>query len=237
MTGTHDEIDIEFKFYVDTPPRKDPDSHSPTLRRYHKMLWSKGLPNGCKFELIDTHPKSYLYHKSDLGEFFLSSDSITHSYRAIKRIAHIIEQIPAEIVSALREYGSTIGAYIIFPGNRIENQMTINGARGCNSKIIDRFDITLECIRRHYEKLENPLSAALMRYGDFFDLFSDFRGYVDFFFLQDLVTSDYSTVRFHLPYECFDDCPLPKSKEEYLRYQESTLNFVKSRAKRMKESL
>ena len=29
----------------------DPDEHSPTLRAYHKLLWSKPLPSGDMFEL------------------------------------------------------------------------------------------------------------------------------------------------------------------------------------------
>ena len=231
------EIDIEFKFYTDTPLGRDPDSHSPTLCRYHKKLWSKALPNGHQFDLVDTHPKSYLYHKSELGEFFLSSDAITHSYRNTKRIAHIIDQTPIDVVNALFDHGSSIGAYTIFPGNRIDNKMTINAARGCNSKILDRFDITLECIRRYYSNIENPLDIVLKRYSGFFTLFDDFRGYVDYFFFQDLVAADYSAVNFHLPYKCFEDSPLPQSKEEYLRYQENTVMFIKSRAKRIRDSL
>ena len=39
-------IDINFDVYSDTPEGKDPDSFSPTLRKYHKILWSKSLPNG-----------------------------------------------------------------------------------------------------------------------------------------------------------------------------------------------
>ena len=65
--------------------------------------------------------------------------------------------------------------------------MTINGARGCNRKIGDRFDLTLECIRRHYQREESPLSRTLSSYREFFELFGDFRGYVEFFLLQDLV--------------------------------------------------
>jgi len=43
---THSRIDITFDFRSDTPgyPKKDPDALSPTLRRYHKLLWSKPLP-------------------------------------------------------------------------------------------------------------------------------------------------------------------------------------------------
>jgi len=36
-----------------------------------------------------------------------------------------------------------IGGMIVFPGNRIDGKMTINGARGCYRKISDRFDLTL----------------------------------------------------------------------------------------------
>ena len=38
-------LDINFNVYSDTPEGKDPDSFSPTLRKYHKLLWSKTLPN------------------------------------------------------------------------------------------------------------------------------------------------------------------------------------------------
>lgn len=40
------ELNIDFAFYADTPPSKDMDTYSPTLRRYHKILWSEELPNG-----------------------------------------------------------------------------------------------------------------------------------------------------------------------------------------------
>lgn len=231
------QIDINFNFYTDTPQNKDPDAHSPTLRRYHKILWSKPLPNGQLFRLEDTHPKTYLYHKSNLGEFFLSSDAITHSYRNTKILSHIIEQITVNDLNSLFDYGSTIGAYTVFPGNKIDNKMTINGARGCNTKIRDRFDITLECIRLFYNKIENPLTPVFQRYGNFFSLFMNFRGYVDFFFLQDLVTNDYCEVKFHIPHKSFEDSPLPRCKEEYLKYMENTINFIKSRAKRIEDSL
>ena len=232
-----EELDIEFRVDSDTPSGKDPDSHSPTLRRYHKMLWSKALPNGRQFKLEDNRPRCYLYHSSELGEFFLSSDAITHSYRNTKRMAQVIDQVGPQVVSAVFATGSTIGAYTVFPGNRIDNKATINGMRGLNSKIHDRFDITLECIRRHYKNIENPLQDVLCRYGEFFSLFQDFRGYVDFFHFQDLVSRDYSEIKFHLPYRCFEDSPLPRTKDEYLQYSENTIAFIRARALRMRASL
>ena len=45
-------IDISFNFYSDANGG-DPDSTSPTLKKYHKLLWNKALPNGAIFELQD----------------------------------------------------------------------------------------------------------------------------------------------------------------------------------------
>ena len=39
-------VDTTFDFHSDTPAGKDPDKYSPTLRRYHQLLWSKDLPYG-----------------------------------------------------------------------------------------------------------------------------------------------------------------------------------------------
>jgi hypothetical protein len=88
-------IDITFDVYSDTPKGKDPDSHSPTLRRYHKLLWSKPLPNGVDFDLNENTPK-VLHHQSELGEFILSSDSIGHTYSKVKSMSHIIEEVPTD---------------------------------------------------------------------------------------------------------------------------------------------
>jgi hypothetical protein len=49
-------IDITFDFYTDSNG-KDPDVHSPTLKKYHKILWSKLLPNGKMFDLRDDKAK------------------------------------------------------------------------------------------------------------------------------------------------------------------------------------
>lgn len=226
-------IDITFDMYSDTPEGGDPDASSPTLRSYHKYLWSKPLPNGVIFNLSDDGPKPNLYHQSNLGSFRLSSDAITHSYRNTKRMAHIINQISDRDSEILLRSGSTIGSYILFPSNRINGQMTINGARGVNSKIFDRFDLTLECIRRHYLGQLSPLSAVLQRYADFFQLFDSFQGYVDFFLLQDLVTHDYKGVKFLLPFESFNDSPLPRDVNEYFTYRNKALEFIQYRNQRI----
>ena len=141
-------IDTNFKVYSDANGG-DPDSTSPTLKNYHKILWNKTLPNGSKFELADKKSGTYLYHNSELGEFNLGSDAITHSYRNQTRKQWLVRQIPNE-VDELFDTGSTIGAYTLFPKTKIDNKFTINQARGINSLIDDRFDLTLECIRLFY---------------------------------------------------------------------------------------
>ena len=228
------DIDINFNFYSDTPKGKDPDSYSSTLRSYHRILWSRELPNGSLFKLDETIPMR-LHHKSELGEFVLSSDSIAHTYSNIKSTTDIVKKIDAEELVKFVSLCSTIGGYIIFPSERINNQMTINGARGVNKKIRDRFDLTLECIRKYYKNEESPLNETFKRYKQFFNLFESFEGYVDFFLLQDLVTSDYLSIKYFVPFESFENYPLPNDIEEYKQYKYNLSNFVSSRSLRMKD--
>jgi hypothetical protein len=224
-------IDTTFDFRDDSFG-KDPDTHSPTLRRYHKLLWSKPLPNGRLFELDDTARGAYLHHKSDLGEFFLASDSCIPTFALWARMRHIIDQMPPEEVVAFGRTAYTIGGMMVFPGNSVDGKQTINGARGFNSRIADRLDLTLESIRRHYLGEWSPLQAVLARYDEFFRLFGDFRGYVDFFLLQDLVT-DEGAVKLLMPFDDFATPAVPRSLDEYLEYRRLTLEFLDARNDRI----
>lgn len=229
----HSHIDTTFDFRSDTPPGKDPDALSPALRQYHKQLWSKPLPGGVVFKLVDTTPQVYLHHQSEMGEFFLSSDAVIPSFTRENKIAHIINQIPAEELDAFNTIGYTIGGMMVFPGNRIGRKMTINSARGFHPRIKDRFDLTVECIRRHYRNESSPLAETLERYADFFGLFENFRGYVEFFLLQDLVTEDFSGVKFFTPFDEFKKSPLPASREAYVAYKQLAVEFVEARNRRI----
>ena len=228
------EIDTTFNFKNDTPPGKDPDAFSPTLRRYHKFLWSKPLPNGVFFTLDDT-PPHYLHHQSKAGEFFLSSDSVIPTFTRERRIASIIDQIPQEEREAFYNISYTIGGMMIFPSNRIDGKSTINGQRGIHPRIKDRFDLTVECIRRYYRDEHSPLGNTLARYAGFFELFGTFRGYVDYFFLHDLVTEDYSAVRFFTSFEGFIPYPIPATIESYKSYRRLAVDFIEARNRRIAE--
>ena len=227
-------IDINFDFRNDVPANKDPDIFSKKLKQYHKILWSKKLPSGETFDLTDTITEKYLYHQSSLGEFSLSSDNISHSYIHVKRFKSITSQLSENQQEEILKLFSTIGAYIIFPSNKIDNKITINGARGFYRSIIDRFDLTLECIRRYYTNEKSPLTEVFQRYQSFFSLFENFRGYVDFFLLQDLVCSDYQHLNFFYEFDKnFPSDPFPKSFNEYLIFIQKTKVFVKNRNDRI----
>jgi len=225
-------IDITYDFRRDSNGG-DPDQHSATLRRYHKLLWTKSLPNGALFKLDDKVNGVYLYFKYDLYEYFLSSDAITHSYSKWKRMQHIIEKIPKIEVDKIFDMGCTIGAYIIFPCNKIDNFKTINQERGVNKYINDRFDLTLECIRLYYDGCESPLQKIFDANRNYFSLFKNFKGFCDFFLLQDLVTDDFTKVKFFLPFNSFVFNPLPSSVDEYLEYRDKTIEFIKNRNNRI----
>ena len=56
----------------------------------------------------------------------------------------------------------------------------------------------------------------LTRYHAYFSLFDDFKGYVDFFLLQDLVVDDFSRIKFLHPFdEAWPTQPLPESLQEH----------------------
>lgn len=227
------DIDITFDFRSDTPPDRDPDAASPTLRRYHKVLWNRPLPSGTVFELDDSHPGAYLHHLSEKGEFYLASDAVIPSFSHEPRMSHVINQIPADELNEFRSVGYTIGGMMVFPATRIDRKMTINGARGFHPRIKDRFDLTVECIRRHYRGESGPLSETLERYADFFALFGDFRGYVEFFLLQDLVTEDCRAVRFFATFDGFQGSPLLQSRDAYVAYMELATDFIMARNNRI----
>jgi len=231
--GLGEAIDTTFDFRSDTPQGKDPDAWSPTLRRYHRLLWSKQLPGGEPFGLDVTSPDSYLHHRSELGEFRLSSDSVIPSFSRARELKDIIGQIPEAETEAFLHIGYTIGGMMVFPGYQVDRKMTINQHRGCHPRIRDRFDLTLECIRRHYLDEASPLSATLARYADFFSLFGDFAGYVDFFYLRDLVDEATLTIEFSLPFEGFDASPLPRPMDSYIAYRQRAIEFIEARNRRI----
>lgn len=240
------DIDVNFDFTLDTlgywdgywersngigRGGADPDSHSPMLMTYQKLLWeSKSLPNGERMSF--TPRRQYLVWK----DFWFSNDAIIASFIHIDRI-DFVKRLMGELPDyrAWREdyihRTNVIGGEMIFPA--VKN--SINQRRGCSHYIKDRWDLTMECIRRHYAGEAHPLekcfNAPLSK--KFFDLFIDFRGFVDFFFLQDCVSEDYSNVILWYDTELFVKNPVPTDIEPYLEMISKELDFVEKRNKRI----
>ena len=93
-------IDVEFDFQKEAGldragVQRDSDKYSPTLQEYHRILWSKPLPNGKMFELTKIS-NNRLYHKSELGEFYLSSDRAIATFSSWVKMKPIIDQVLAK---------------------------------------------------------------------------------------------------------------------------------------------
>ena len=165
-----------------------------------------------------------------------ASDSVTTGFRyercrpLLERVAASMDDYRGWMESVIRRT-YTIGGSIIFPKHR----NSINQIRGSNRCIADRWDLTLECIRRFYEGEESPISWCLEQDRCFFDLFADFRGYVDFFFLQDCVSRDCSEVRMWLDTEPFQKDPFPRDVDEYMGWIGCNLDFVEKRNRRIEQ--
>jgi hypothetical protein len=225
-------IDTNFDFRNDSKCG-DPDRDSLKLYEYHKLLWMKELPCGKKLNLEIICNNGQLLLKNNLYDNFSSDrmfphlvDTYNNKFNGWLTDSEIIE---------LKFKVRTIGGHIIFPAHK-KNGNTINQDRGFNNKIADRFDLTLECIRLFYLNVQSPLYRVFLRYKDFFDLFKDFKGYINYFFLQDLIDEN-GNINFILPFDSFKHLPLPESIEEYKVYKNNIINLINKRNKRISNNL
>lgn len=224
-------IDINFDFRSDSNG-EDPDSYSPTLNKYHQSLWSKELPNGEVMELRREGPPFTLLWK----DFVLSSDSIIvelkyeKNKRMINQVYEIVDDGDAYYENLLRRSYS-IGGMIVFP----KHVNSMNQRRGTSKYISDRWDLTLECIRRYYIGEDSPIYEVIENDKAFFDLFVDFKGYVDFFFLQDCVSEDYSKVDIWCGDATFEKSGLPETVEDYFEFIRKEHEFLDKRNQRILE--
>lgn len=226
-----DDIDVDFFFFDDTPEGEDPDSASPTLRLYHRLLWSKPLPDGRPFILSQPAAKApYLVYEADGLRISFGSDTI--ATRHARALHHFFSQIAEEENEAFLRRSYTICGFTIFP----RHPNSINQLRGRHPRIQDRWDLTLEAIRRHYEGGRSPLSDVLARNAAFFALFGSFRGYVEHFLFQDFLDSS-GRVRMLLPFDDFTKPPLPTDLATYRAYRAANLELFEARRNRILASL
>lgn len=240
-------IDVSFSFTSDTPGywdgywdgndglgygKADPDNASPTLHRYHQQLWSKKLPNGEVMDLKMGEGAYYLTWR----DFRFGSDAIIISFR-YKKYKYMIDQVKARIPDYQAYYTDilkrayTIGGMMIFP----KHPSSMNQNKGTNSIISDRWDLTLECIRRYYQGQESPLYKTILKDKDFYDLFVDFKGFVDYFFFQDCVSYDYSAVNIWCGDGKLEKPGLPETIDDYFTFIDKEFDFMNKRNARIHE--
>jgi hypothetical protein len=183
-------------------------------------------------ELEDGRSKFYLRWK----DFYFSNDSITASFRYyrnrpfLEKVKEVVGDYHQFVESYLHKLYQ-IGGEVIFPSA----VGGINQTRGFRSDIRDRWDLTLECIRRYYRGEDSPLKEVLDKNKSFFDLFVDFKGYIDFFFFQDCVDETYSKVNLWLDTPLFIKNPIPQTVEQYLDFIKKEIDFVEKRNKRIRD--
>lgn len=218
-------IDVTYDFRKDSKCG-DPDTDSLKLYEAQKTLWNKTLLSGKSFDFEIINDK--------FGRFLLKN-KLTMNLSSDRMCPHFVGRYKGKFEGWLSKTQEeefqykvrTIGGHIVFPAHR-KDGFTINQARGVSRQICDRFDLTIECIKRFYESKESPLSKAIERYEDFFTLFRSFQEYVDFFHLQDFLTKD-RQVNFTIPFDDFKRSPLPLNIEEYKSYMKHTLGIIEKR--------
>ena len=239
------ELDINKRLNENIPDNRDPDRYSGELKEYHKCLWSNRKLNGKPFTLSDGDENGLIYSNGEL-EIVFTPDSITNSFKDSHRKTKINGKTESELIAEFRKEDSEIdallnkyeneedykiGTSIIFPiainGNSI--RWTLNIARGILYKIHDRIDLTLECIRRHYQEPNtyNPLRSSIDRNLEFFNLFDSFESYVDFFFLKCFFDENGNIKGLSGTLD-FND-PFPSTKEQYRTYVKNMLEFMDKR--------
>ena len=137
------------------------------------------------------------------------------------------------------QYTNTIGGFILFP----RHDCSINQRRG-RRPIDDRFDLTLECIRRMYENCfptgSNPLFDISKEDKEYFEMFGSFENYTKFFCLDKSWVKEGKVLNLlnNEPLEEWDfnqQEPLPQNSEEWWTFYRNIMNRLDARNQQIKE--
>jgi len=224
-------IDVNFDFCSEKGVEL-PDRDSTTLQKYHKLLWNKKLPNG-EFPILSETDNNGLILKTDTYELILSSDTMINPYTGgnwDKKYDLSYLKTITEIDGFINTIHK-IGNYILYP--RTKNSFNQN--RGTYPKIKDRFDLSLECIKRYYNDEDSPLRETIQRYNQFFQLFNNFESYCEYYFLEDLTNETFTEINYFLPFNNFKEIPVPKNADEYRLYMNKATEFINNRNKRIQD--
>jgi len=231
------DIDVNFDFKLDSNG-KDPDIFSEKLRDYQQKLYTRETIYGNKIEIQKGNDPKYDYlfiGKPDImrlaGDCVINMNERYPGYQEThnKYLASASDYY-RKLYQEYIDKSYTIGGEIIFP----KRPYSINVMRGIHLK--DRFDLTLECVRRFYNNEPMPLRNTFEKDRKFFNLFGDFDGYVNFFFLDDLV-KDGKVQFFFGKYDddVFNPAKFAWEKSEWEQLLENQIIFLQKRNERIKK--
>ena len=230
----------------------DPDAFSEILYDYFAEIWNLNYPNSKVKKIWNGNAWELIGIKDNFLR--LGTDSIMsiywHRFNMREFIIKLIEGKKYDFQIFIREYlkkANTIGGFVLFP----RHIQSINQRRGTNSQIDDRFDLTLECIKRYYtnrEKSEtesnyNPLSSVLKNDATFFDMFgkgeAGFKNYAEFFCLNESWVENGQVLNLmnNEPLDNWDfkKEPLPQNLEEWWwKFYENIMSRLDARNEQIK---
>jgi hypothetical protein len=236
-------------FFCETPRTAagrqiDPDLWHKGLRESHRILWSRPLPSGDAWSFEPTQDgylKSSDPQASEPSEWSVGSDNFATTHTIA--LPNMAAAIPGYENAHVHDF-CTIGGYIVFPNGKAQTRptqararkWTLNQARGCERRISDRFDLTLEAIRLYFAGVTtrdaNPLGDVLDAYGWFFDPFGEgaegFQAYVDYFFLNPMVSGGRVVPLYGQALDFGDALPR-RSESAYSDYIEAQRAAVRAR--------
>lgn len=213
----------------------------------------------------DIHNNVHLNNKIEKLEKKLEEMGISKYEREKKRCYSAMRQDEhyssyKEFIWYYLQYANTIGGFMLFP----RHDCSINQLRGMSDKIQDRFDLTLECIKRMYESgffvVGNPLFDISAEDKGFFKMFGDgkegFKNYIDFFLLNSWVKEDEEHHYYHvknllhtgenedkerniqlLDNWDFNQKPLPQDENEWWTFYRNIMDRLEARNKQIEELL
>lgn len=184
----------------------DPDVNSYDLYEAHIRVWNiqhkkfniKNIKrNGrCRCEIITEDEQvilgsdsimSIYWHRTYGNMRYLMKeikDCIEISEKHSEFCQDVKETNYKKFIENYLQQANTIGGFMLFP----RHDCSINQARGISDRIQDRFDLTLECIRRMYESgfptSSNPLFDMSKEDKEYFEMFGSFENYAKFFCLN-----------------------------------------------------
>ncbi len=211
------------------------------------------------YKLSRNEGEYFLWMDRDDTSFTMSSDFIGPS-RAWAREAGVENHQVGEYLRKTR----IIGGHVLWPvqgrtGNRNNILFTgrggtINTCRGGTKGFCDRIDCTLQDLMNYYDCLNGENSiyklSVFEKYKSWLLLFKNFRGFVDFFFLNDFCDSEYRVYDLET-YDSVDvryrgfigesysqiDYYKITDKKEYSRFIEGSVRAIELRQNRIKAYL